>query len=258
MNKSAPLHPLQLVFQCAILLAAALLIACAGCRDQQAVSVQLYTHVPANENPTQLDIQAQVTGPTEGLHFKWFSVSGECNPQNSDSPTTAFTFAENVVHDRVSLEVWRDDQCIARGNVDVTVDPETVRRQMEQIMGIQIKITNVPPYDLYGGSETHADIGGAVTGTYMPDYKVVVYTRVADTWYIQPDADSMHDVTDQGTWSTWTHTGSSYAALLVRPGYEPFPRLQLLPPINGDVVAQSMVKGKNVEHPVANHATNEE
>jgi hypothetical protein len=61
----------------------------------------------------------------------------------------------------------------------------------------------------------------------------------------------MHDLTDQGTWTTWTHTGSSYAALLVKPGYEPFPRLQLLPPINGDVVAQSVVKGKKVVAPAA-------
>ena len=244
MHKPATFHPIQLVFQCAILLAAGLLIGCAGCRDQEAVTVQLYTHVPADRNPLQLDIQAQVTGPLEGLHFKWFSVSGECSPQNSDSPTTAFTFADNVAHDRVSLEVWRDNACVARANVDVTVDPAMARRQAELTMGVQVKITNVPPYDQYGGSATHADIAGTVSGAYMPDYKVVTYTRVGDTWYIQPEANSMHDLTDQGTWTTWTHTGSSYAALLVRPGYEPFPRLQLLPPISGDVVAQSVVKGK--------------
>lgn len=250
MQKPATFHPLQLVFQCSILLAAALLIGCAGCRDEQAVTVQLYPHVPANNNPLQLDIQAQITGPTDGLHFKWFSISGECSPQNSDSPTTAFTFAANVAHDRVSLEVWRDNRCIARGNVDVAVDLEMARRQAEKMAGIQIIITNVPPYDKYGGSATRADISGAVSGAYRSDYKVVIYCQVADTWYIQPEAYSMHDLTDQGTWSTWTHTGSSYAALLVRPGYEPFPRLQLLPPINGDIMAQSVVKGKNVEHPL--------
>jgi hypothetical protein len=251
MSKPAKLHPVQLVVQCAILLAAGLLISCAGCRDDQAVNVQLYTHVPANRNPLQLDIQAQVTGPLDGLHFKWFSVSGECAPQKSDSPTTSFTFAENVAHDRVSLEVWRDNECVARTSVDVAVDPNLARHQVEQMVGVQIRITNVPPYDAYGGSATHADIAGTVSGAYMPDYKVVTYTRVANTWYIQPEANSMHDLTDQGTWTTWTHTGSSYAALLVKPGYEPFPRLQLLPPINGDVVAQSVVKGKKVVAPAA-------
>ena len=62
-------------------LSAAILPCClAGCSDRKAVRVQLQArHIPG-EPSTLLEIQAQVAGPLAGLHYNWFSVSGECIP----------------------------------------------------------------------------------------------------------------------------------------------------------------------------------
>ena len=48
------------------------------------------------------------------------------------------------------------------------------------------------------------------------DHQVVIYAR-ADAWYIQPHSHTFHPIGADGSWSSWTHTGSSYAALVVRP-----------------------------------------
>ena len=71
---------------------------------------------------------------------------------------------------------------------------------------------------------------------------MVVYAR-ADAWYIQPISGMLHAIASDSTWSTWTHTGSSYAALVVRPGYELFTRLDVLPQVSAYVVARTIVDG---------------
>jgi len=45
----------------------------------------------------------------------------------------------------------------------------------------------------------------------------------ADLWFIQPEAYKSHSIRSDSSWSTWTHTGSSYAALVVRPGFDLVP-----------------------------------
>src|SRR5262245_51619782 len=68
----------------------------AGCGSSDAVRVKLHTRPSTSGALTRLEIQAQVAGPQTGLRYKWFAVSGGCDPQDSDSPTTVFQFAENV------------------------------------------------------------------------------------------------------------------------------------------------------------------
>ncbi len=82
-----------------------------------------------------------------------------------------------------------------------------------------------------------------VTGKLAPEFKIILYTRVGDTWYIQPVAFATTRVEENGGWTNWTHTGASYAALLVRPGYDPLVRLDLLPTAGGFVVARAVVDG---------------
>jgi hypothetical protein len=224
---------------------AMLLLGSSGCGPggNDAVRVALKANKPSGRDLITLDIQAQVSGPPAGLRYQWFSISGECEPQESAEPATVFRFAEGVPRDRVSVEVWRGDNRVSRSEIDVTLDEERLRVETERVLGVKIEITNIPPFDLYGGHDTHADISGVISGKSAPDYKVIIYTRVADTWYIQPVANAAHAILPDNTWADWTHTGTSYAALLVRPGYEPSARLDLLPPVGGYVAARTVVDG---------------
>jgi hypothetical protein len=70
-----------------------------------------------------------------------------------------------------------------------------------------------------------------------------VYAR-ADAWYIQPTPFSMQPIEANNTWETWTHTGSSYAALVVRKTYKPMTRLDVLPQIDADVLSRTIVDGR--------------
>ena len=93
----------------------------AACANPDAVRVTLQSYAPESRDPRQLDIRAQIAGPTDGLDYRWYAVAGEFEPQISQSPETVFRFAEGSVKDRVTLEVWRNgarvaqrrDQCAA-------------------------------------------------------------------------------------------------------------------------------------------------
>jgi hypothetical protein len=223
-------------------LAVALPLVAAGCGDPDAVRVELEGHRPQGLAAGRIEVRAQVTGSQAGLRYKWFSVQGECDPQESEWPSTLFQFAKATTRDRVSLEVWRGNERVARAELDVKADGERARAASDPAPRVEIEITSIPPYEPEGGPETRADIGGKVTGEIAPDCKVVVYAR-ADAWYIQPAAYAEHAIGADGTWSTWTHTGSSYAALVVRPGFDPFLRLDVLPRVDDYVLARAIVEG---------------
>jgi len=55
---------------------------------------------------------------------------------------------------------------------------------------------------------------------------------------------AIQPIESDNTWRTWTHTGSSYAALVVRPTYEPMSRLDVLPQIDADVLSRTIVEGR--------------
>jgi len=219
-----------------------LLVALPACGDREGVRVQLQSYpVPAGD-ARQLELRAQVTGRPDGLRYKWFSVNGECEPQETSDPATTFRFASRTVHDRVTVELWRDSARVGRAELDVRLDEHLARASLEPMPEVQIEITDVPPYEPDGGPDTRAEIGGRVSGEVSPGYKVLVYAR-ADAWYVQPTPQASHAVRPGNRWGTWTHTGSSYAALLVRAGFEPFPRLDVLPQVGGDVLARAVVDG---------------
>src|SRR5882672_3353463 len=104
-----------------VLTATVLACGLSACRDRNSVRVHLQSHTPPGKDLVRLEIQAQVTGPQTGLRYKWFSVSGECEPQESGSPVTTFKFAESVNRDRVSVEVWRGDKRVAQDEINVTL-----------------------------------------------------------------------------------------------------------------------------------------
>ena len=71
---------------------------------------------------------------------------------------------------------------------------------------------------------------------------MVIYAR-ADLWYRQPMPDVSVATEPDGTWKTWTHTGSSYAAFAVRRDVGLSPRLDVLPRVGGNIVARVIVDG---------------
>jgi len=234
MTSTRLLHPLGALF---------VAVSIAACDGRDGVRIALLSKPPQTPDPRVLAIQGQVTGPVDGLRYRWYSVAGECEPQLSSTPETAFRFATGSSKDRVTVEVWRDGERLAQGSIDVELDRARLVQAAEPRPNVQVEITRIPPYEPDGGDATRADIAGRVTGDDVdPGYKVVVYAR-ADAWYIQPLSQTLHALAANNTWSTWTHTGSSYAALVVRPGYELFTRLDALPQVGGYVVARTIVDG---------------
>jgi hypothetical protein len=214
----------------------------AGCGEQDAVQVELHArHVP-EESPIHLKIEAQVAGPTDGLQYKWFAVSGECEPQESDQPKTVFRFSEGVRQDRVSVEIWRNNKRVAQNEIKVKYDEDQARRERTHTPEVQIEIRGIPPADI-GGPKTRADIAGRVSGKVSPDYAVAIYARAYGAWYVQPEAGNLHQIKPDHTWETWTHTGTRYAALLVRRDFEPLTKLDMLPQTNDYILALDIVDG---------------
>jgi hypothetical protein len=183
-----------------------------------------------------------VLGPQSGLHYKWFSVNGDFDPQESYEPKTQFTFAPSAVRDRIWVEVWRDNEKVAESGLDVNIESRSHPLGAKSAVP-EVTITRIPRYQAEGGPDTRDTIGGTVRTSLADDYRVVVYAR-ADAWYIQPTPFAMQPIEGDNTWRTWTHTGSSYAALVVRKTYKPLTRLDVLPQVGEDVLSRAIVEGR--------------
>lgn len=214
----------------------------AGCGGGDQLQVSLHARPLPQEPMTYLQIEAQVAGNLDDLHYKWFAVSGGCEPQESDQPKTVFKFLEGARQDRVTMEVWRGGKQIAQSEINVKFDPEEERRTRRGSSQTQIIIDTIPPADA-GGPDTHATIAGRVTGKVSQGDMVAIYARAYGEWYIQPQAGFLHPVNPDKTWTTWTHTGTRYAAMLVRQDFEPLMRLDMLPETNDYVLALDIVDG---------------
>jgi len=104
-----------------------------------------------------------------------------------------------------------------------------------------IEFTKVPPA-AQGGRERVDTISGRVTGA-RPGQKIVVYAR-SGPWWVQPWPDqALLPINPDSTWSTSTHLGFEYAALLVGPGYQPPATMDVLPTAAGPVVLIETTKG---------------
>ena len=215
----------------------------AACADKDDVMLMVEAHRGYVNAQTQLQIQALVKGPTQGLQYRWFSGLGQFDPQESYSPKTTFNFGPNSTHDRVWLEVWRDTTRVGMAKLDVSADLRETSIVGERRPVFEVTIIEVPRYDPGGGPDTRAEIGGKVIGDPTKGYKVVIYAH-ADAWYIQPVPYALHNIMPDETWKSWTHTGSDYAALVVRDDYKPITRLDVLPNVQGDVYARTIVEGK--------------
>jgi hypothetical protein len=107
--------------------------------------------------------------------------------------------------------------------------------------GPTIEFTSVPVAGS-GNPEKLSVIKGRVTGA-QAGQRIVLYARGETTWWVQPFA--THPVTlIQATskWSSSTHPGTEYAALLVGPDFKP-PLTTAVLPTEG-VLASAVTKGE--------------
>ncbi len=215
----------------------------AACRDADRVRVTLQSVSPPGFDVRRVEVRGQVTGPVAGLRYKWFSVAGTMDPQESARPVAVFTYADGSVRDRVTLEVWRGDVRVARNEINLALDETRARLAALAVPKVSVTITTIPKATT-GGPDTRTDIAGEVTGALLPSHDVVVYARANDVWYIQPKEAARHAIDANGHWSTWTHEGTDYAALVVRPAFDPLPRYDILPQVGGYVVARVSVEGR--------------
>ena len=107
--------------------------------------------------------------------------------------------------------------------------------------GAPIQFTKIPPSSP-GGPTTMGSIAGKITGPHE-GLKLVLYAK-SGRWYIQPYADHPFiAINNDSTWSSPTHLGTDYAALLVQPDYVPPFIVDKLPGTGGGVVALSVTEG---------------
>jgi hypothetical protein len=97
-------------------------------------------------------------------------------------------------------------------------------------------------------------IAGTVSGVNIEKChcKIVLFA-LTNVWYVQPYVDSpFTEVTKDGRFETSTHLGSKYAALLVKPSYNPPATTARLPSISGVVLAVATVDAKSEKSGEAN------
>jgi hypothetical protein len=101
----------------------------------------------------------------------------------------------------------------------------------------EIRIAQAPFVDSNGGPEKVDHIEGRVSGVNPAKFRIVIYAHTNE-WYVQPFATSpLTGINGDGSWENDTHLGDRYAALLVKPSYQPPQITDALPNIGGDVVA---------------------
>jgi hypothetical protein len=105
-----------------------------------------------------------------------------------------------------------------------------------------IEFDKIPPTG-QGGPLPLSTAAGRVKGA-RPDDKIVLYAKdVNNIWWVQPQAvQPFIAIKSDSTWTTTTHLGTEYAALLVDPGYRPPATTNVLPGRGGKVLSVAVVK----------------
>jgi hypothetical protein len=99
------------------------------------------------------------------------------------------------------------------------------------------------PIAIAGGPSRMDTISGRVRGNRRGQ-RLVLFAR-AGVWWIQPyAAQPFTTIGADGRWSTSTHLGTEYAALLVDPNYQPNDIENALPAVGNGVAAVATVEGR--------------
>jgi hypothetical protein len=106
-----------------------------------------------------------------------------------------------------------------------------------------IEFTHIPPA-AQGGRQKLDTIAGRVSNA-RPQQQIVIFAH-SGQWWVQPDPPETPFVAikEDSTWSTQTHLGFEYAALLVDPDYHPPPTMDVAPTQGGSIALVTIVKGE--------------
>lgn len=201
-----------------------------------------------------VSISLTASYPPPGARYMWYSDStlGHCDPPETDQPWTKYTAPSRAGQYRVSVEVKNHGTTIFSGGVDFKVIGKEEASSAAIPSPSQsspapgkptIRISQVPVYDPVGGPTALDAIAGDVSGVDPKSVRVVLYA-FTDNWYVQPFIMApFTDIEPDGKWSTQSHLGSKYAALLVRPGYHPRNVTFSLPGVGDDIVAVATAAG---------------
>jgi signal transduction histidine kinase len=108
-------------------------------------------------------------------------------------------------------------------------------RLREASAGPYVEFTLVPPAEA-GGTDRMATITGFARGA-RPGQRIVLYAR-SGAWYVQPYADKPFTIVlPDASWTSTTHLGTEYAALLVDPDHRPPPLRDAMPAAGSDGVS---------------------
>ena len=114
-------------------------------------------------------------------------------------------------------------------------------RSRQGVAAPTVEFTKIPPA-AQGGRERVETISGHVTGA-RPGQRIVIYA-MSGPWWVQPWPDQPFiPIQADSTWSTASHLGFKYAAMLVDPGYQPPPTMDVAPTVGGSVAALAIVDG---------------
>jgi hypothetical protein len=212
------------------------------------------------ETGVSLKVDLRLRNRPPGARIVWNSDAGHFDPEETNTDLQS-TFTAPTEQRKVRLWVDLIDgehvyQNVAWADLDVSRSVEPIAQTSSPTSGspaaetasndIMIRLTTVPQYDSVGGPTTSAYIEGDVTGVRDPDqFRIVVYAKTGATWWVQPlVAAPFTPLDNRGQFSTWTHTGTSYAVLLVRRGFLPPAAVDGDLPMGKDIVARAQVAGR--------------
>jgi hypothetical protein len=209
---------------------------------------------------------AALTNPPDDLRIVWAADSGQLDPQ-ANSTETVYTAPQGMDQDQdltvkitveffqgnkrigekkaISIIVKKGDATQAQTGSGSSIPASSLPLAQNDNAQPSIQITQIPPAHP-GGPVEMFRIAGRVSGVLPEGYRVVLYAQ-ADYWYIQPFNTGdlrFTDIESDGSFSTQTHGGMAYAALLVRDSFtDPPIKTGNLPRKGKDVVAIHKIDG---------------
>jgi signal transduction histidine kinase len=113
--------------------------------------------------------------------------------------------------------------------------------KITDLTGPVIEFSSVPRAGA-GNPSKLTTIAGRVYGA-EPGQEIVLYANSGDRWWVQPFADQpFTKIESDSTWSSPTHPGTEYAALLVGPMFHPSTTTDILP--TQGVFATAVIQGE--------------
>lgn len=211
-----------------------------------------------------VEIDLRIRNRPLGSKIEWHADNGKFNPEVTETDLRS-TFTAPARQGRVKLwvEIFEGDHVyrevastyvdVFRSSTGTSVDPcagpsktgGTAVTARDTTKGFSIKFITIPPYDSKGGPTTSADIEGQVEGVAETEqYRIVLYAKTDNTWWVQPLGAAPYTSLDRnGQFFSWTHTGTRYAALLVRKGFVAPKAIDGELPSSQDILARKEVNG---------------